>query len=142
MLNATFEMFIPHYIMEYVDNLSNPCLLCEQPKRLIYNCWPHKTIICVPYGFTMRRKYLQVTLVHVLSLTMNIFDKSLHVRSSFEGCGQTFKCYKLTFVYVLPNSHRDGWTIEMMKLFLGKGVTLRIICVTDLVKGCYTRIQI
>ena len=32
MLNV-FEMFIPHYILEYVGNLSNPCLLCEQPKR-------------------------------------------------------------------------------------------------------------
>ena len=32
MLNATFEMFIFHYIMEYVGNLSNPCLLCEQQK--------------------------------------------------------------------------------------------------------------
>ena len=44
MLNVTFEMSIPHYIMEYVGNLCNPCLLREQPKgivghtRLLYVC--------------------------------------------------------------------------------------------------------
>ena len=82
MLNATFEMFILHYIMEYVGNLCSPCPLCEQPKRWIYSC---KIIICVPYGFIMRRKYLQVTLVHVLSLTMNIFDKSKCKKHLFEA---------------------------------------------------------
>ena len=28
------------------------------------------------YSFSIRRKYLLVTLAHVLSLTMNIYDKS------------------------------------------------------------------
>ena len=34
MLNATFEMFIPHYIMEYLDNLCSPCLLREALKKV------------------------------------------------------------------------------------------------------------
>ena len=33
MLNVTFEIFILHYTMEYVDNLCSPCPLHEQPKR-------------------------------------------------------------------------------------------------------------
>ena len=57
MLNATFEMFILHYIMEYVGNLCIPCPLHEQPKKRIYNFWLHKTITRVPYGFIMRGKY-------------------------------------------------------------------------------------
>ena len=32
MLNATFEMFILHYVMEYVGNLCSCCLLREQLK--------------------------------------------------------------------------------------------------------------
>ena len=50
-VKARFEMFILHYIMEYV------CWQFVQPKRWIYNYRLHKIIMCVPYGFIMRRKY-------------------------------------------------------------------------------------
>ena len=50
--------------MEYVGNLCGPCLLREQPKSELMSA-------CVPYG---EESILQVTLVHVLSVTMNIFD--------------------------------------------------------------------
>ena len=48
MFNATFKLFIPHYITEYVENLCSPYLLREQPKgefiivshtRLLYVCF-------------------------------------------------------------------------------------------------------
>ena len=31
-IKCNIQMFILHYIMEYVDNLCSPCPLCEQPK--------------------------------------------------------------------------------------------------------------
>ena len=62
--------------MEYVGGLYIPCPSYKQPKRRIYNCWLHKTIICVPYDFIMRGKYfLQVTLVHVLYITVTKVSK-------------------------------------------------------------------
>ena len=40
------------------------------PLSTIYNCWPHKTITCVPYIMALVREesILQVTFVHVLSI--------------------------------------------------------------------------
>ena len=67
MLNGIFEMFIPHYIMEYVGNLCSPCLLREQPKD------EHKTIICVAYGFSA-----------CVITNKSIFDKSVR-NNSFEA---------------------------------------------------------
>ena len=64
MLNLTFEMFILHYIMEYVGNLCSPCLLSEQPKSE-FSCTMQLCIIAL----LLEESILQVTLVHVLSLT-------------------------------------------------------------------------
>ena len=41
--------------MEYVGNLCSPCLLREQPIVIIIVYT--RLLICVPYGFIMRRKY-------------------------------------------------------------------------------------
>ena len=54
-------------------------------------------------ALVLEESILLVTLVHVLSLTMNIFDKvsKRNVHQSFKGCKQTFEDYKMTFIYAL-----------------------------------------
>ena len=59
-------------------------------------------VTTTPHGFS--------TSVHVLSLIVNIYDKSSVVRNihrSFEGCRQTFEDYKLTFVHALLHGCPD-----------------------------------
>ena len=54
---------------------------CGQ-KGELYVILGHKRLLCVPYGFIMRRKYFAGNL---LSLTMNIFDKSMCKKHSLEA---------------------------------------------------------
>ena len=77
MLNSESEMFIPHYIMECVGNLCSPCLLREQPKRWIYisRLCTIQLHVCLT-ALVLEEGSLLITLVHVLSLTMNTCDKS------------------------------------------------------------------
>ena len=78
-IRINIRMFILHYIItEYDGNLCSPCPLHEQPKRLIYIfLGSANTITCVPNSFSIiEESILLVTLVHVLSLTVNIYDKS------------------------------------------------------------------
>ena len=53
MLNVTFEMFILHYIMEYVGNLCSPLVpyMSSQKGELII------VSSAQDYGFIIRRKY-------------------------------------------------------------------------------------
>ena len=54
-------------------------------------------------ALVLEESILLVILVHVLSLTMNIHDKSKQNKHSLKlrGCRQTFEGYKMTFVYTL-----------------------------------------
>ena len=62
----------------------------------------HNYIVCL-IALVLEESILLVTLVHVLSLTMNIYDKSKQNKHSlkFENYRQTFEGYKMTFVYAL-----------------------------------------
>ena len=76
-VKCNIAMFIPHYIVEYVGNLCSPCPLHEEPKRriYIYRLCIIQLHVCLT-ALVLEENILLVTLVHVLSLTMNIYDKS------------------------------------------------------------------
>ena len=98
MLNATFECL---YSITYVGS---PCPSREQPKSLIYIsrlCTIQVDVCLTALG--SKESILLITLVHVLSLIVKIYDKvnKRNIRQSFEGCRQTFEGYKMTFVYAL-----------------------------------------
>ena len=63
--------------MEYVGNLCSPCPLHEQPKRLIYisRLCTIQLHVCLT-ALVLEESILLVTLMHVLSLTVNKCDKS------------------------------------------------------------------
>ena len=69
--------------MECVGNLCSPCPLHEQPKRkLIFiflgsvaKALQIQLHVCLT-ALVLEERILLVTLVHVLSLTVNIYDKS------------------------------------------------------------------
>ena len=54
-------------------------------------------------ALVLEESILLVTLVHVFSLTVNIYiaKAKRKICRSFKGCRQTFEGYKMTFVYVL-----------------------------------------
>ena len=62
--------------MEYVGDLCSPCLFHEQPKG---------EFIIVSHTGLLYVCLMAVTLVPVLSLTMNVFDKSKCKKHSFEA---------------------------------------------------------
>ena len=63
--------------MEYVGNLCSPCPLHEQPMRRIYisRLCTIQLRVCLT-ALVLEESILLVTLVHVLSLTVNICNKS------------------------------------------------------------------
>ena len=63
MLNATFEMFILHYVMKYVDNLCSICSLHEQSssKFIIFD-FPRLLHVCL-MALVLKESILLVTLV-------------------------------------------------------------------------------
>ena len=73
MLNATFEMLIPHYIMEYVGNLCSPCPLHEQlnGEFIGHTNLPNKmTNLCVCKVSWLIHKKSIITGLHVVWISL------------------------------------------------------------------------
>ena len=71
--------------MEYVGNLCSPCPTHEQPKRWIYisRLYAIQLHVCLT-ALLLEESILLVTLVYVLSLTVNIYEKSKQNKHSLK----------------------------------------------------------
>ena len=100
--------------MEYVGNLCSPCLLHEQPKGdyiFLSRLCTTQLHACLT-ALVLEESILLVTLVHVLSLTMNIRIRmtkvsKVNIHLSLEGCRQTFEGYICLCTNVNTNTVRE-----------------------------------
>ena len=77
-----------------------PYMSSQKGEFILLGSAQYKYVHVCLTALVLEESILLVTLLHMLSLIVNIYDKR-NICQSFKGCRQTFKDYKLTFVYAL-----------------------------------------